>query len=203
MIFAGKTVEEALKKASLELNIASEELFYEVISEKGFAFLSKAEIEVFTIADMLAYGEAYLRKIIEAMNLTVEITSTINHQVFKYELSASNNALLIGNNGATLKAFEVLVRNVIGTKYKKFFQVEVDINGYFKDKIVKLEQFAHKMAREVQRTQMDLKLDPMPNYDRKIIHNALQVYSKVDTKSYGEGRNRHLVIHYIDKNNEN
>lgn len=198
MIFTGKNVEDALNKASKTLKIASEELYYEVVSEKGFAMFSKAEIDVFTIEDMLAYGAAYLKEVIEAMNVNVEIESTIIDNIFKYDLKASNNALLIGNNGATLKAFEMLVRNVIGTKFKKFYQVEVDINGYFAEKIARLEQFAHKMAREVQRTQMDLKLDPMPNYDRKIIHNALQVYSKVDTKSYGEGKTRHLVIHYID-----
>ena len=53
---------------------------------------------------------------------------------------------------------------------------------------------AKKIAREVGRTKIEAKLDPMNSYERRLIHTALADNKYVVTESVGEEPNRCLVI---------
>ena len=53
---------------------------------------------------------------------------------------------------------------------------------------------AKKTAREVVNTKMEVKLDNMNSYERRIIHNTLSDNNKVITISEGEEPNRHIII---------
>ena len=53
---------------------------------------------------------------------------------------------------------------------------------------------AKQIAREVARTKVEAKLDPMNSYERRIIHNILTNNKKVYTESTGEEPNRCVVI---------
>ena len=55
---------------------------------------------------------------------------------------------------------------------------------------------AHRLGRSVQKNRVDVKLDPMPGDERKVIHQALANMNYVRTESSGEGRNRFLTIIY-------
>ena len=68
--FSAKTVEEAINKACEELNVSVEELNYTVLEEKKGLFSKKAEIEVFTLVDVIEYTEEYIKKIITGYELT-------------------------------------------------------------------------------------------------------------------------------------
>ena len=41
---------------------------------------------------------------------------------------------------------------------------------------------------------MEVHLEPMSAYDRRLIHNALTNFKGIKTESEGEGINRHIVI---------
>jgi len=57
-----------------------------------------------------------------------------------------------------------------------------------------LEILATKTAKQVARTRIAAKLEPMNAYERRIIHTKLSDWRDVVTESEGEGHNRHLVI---------
>ena len=50
---------------------------------------------------------------------------------------------------------------------------------------------------------MDIKLDPMNSYDRRVVHNALSGFEYIESTSEGEEPNRYVVIKYKDKNKNN
>ena len=50
------------------------------------------------------------------------------------------------------------------------------------------------MAREVAKTKVPAKLDPMNSYERRIVHNALTNFKGVYTESEGEEPHRYVVI---------
>ena len=49
------------------------------------------------------------------------------------------------------------------------------------------------------KSHVDAELDPMPNDERKVIHQYLQDFKGVTTVSIGEGSKCHLVIKYVDE----
>ena len=54
-----------------------------------------------------------------------------------------------------------------------------------------------RFGKQVQRTKTDIKLDPMPADERKVMHQELAKFNHVKTESHGEGKNRHMVISYV------
>ena len=46
---------------------------------------------------------------------------------------------------------------------------------------------------------MDVKLDPMNSYQRRMVHSLVSNYDNIDTESVGEEPNRCVVIKYIEK----
>lgn len=58
---------------------------------------------------------------------------------------------------------------------------------------------ARRLGKQVLRTKSDIKLDPMPADERKVMHQELSKLEHVKTESHGEGKNRHMVISYVDK----
>ena len=62
----------------------------------------------------------------------------------------------------------------------------------------RLEKLAKTIAKEVQKTKIDVKLDPMNSYERRIIHTVLSEYKNISTESVGEEPNRAIVIKYVE-----
>ncbi|MBR5005393.1 MAG: protein jag, partial [Erysipelotrichaceae bacterium] len=107
-----------------------------------------------------------------------------------------NNAILIGKNGQTLQSINAVVRAAANAEFKRRFRVLVDVNGYKESRYEKVKALAKRIAKTVQRTKDDASLDPMPNDERKAIHQVLADMPHIVTQSEGEGAARHLKIMY-------
>src|SRR5690606_3882923 len=104
------------------------------------------------------------------------------------------NPLLIGNRGRTIEALQTLVRQVISKYSDEHLICTVDVGGYKEKRKLQLEILATKTAKEVARTKIEAKLDPMNSYERRIIHAKLADWRDVYTESVGEEPNRSVVI---------
>ncbi|MFR5081098.1 MAG: protein jag [[Clostridium] innocuum] len=93
-------------------------------------------------------------------------------------------------NGQTLQAINTVLKSAVSGTFKKRISVLVDVNGYKNDKYKKECQLATRVAKSVIRTKTDAILDPMPNDERKAIHNHLSGWKHIKTESEGEGRDR-------------
>ena len=82
--------------------------------------------------------------------------------------------------------------------YKIYPHIVLDVENYKEKQELNLERLAKKLAREVVKTKVDVKLDNMNSYERRIIHNTLGNNKKVSTISEGEEPNRHVVIKYVE-----
>ena len=131
------------------------------------------------------------------MEVTLEIEEEDNN-FYKVILNASNNAILIGKNGMTLQSINTVLKAAVSGNFKKRISVLVDVNGYKEEKYQKECQVASRVAKSVQRTKTDAILDPMPNDERKAIHNHLSGWDHIRTESEGEGKDRRLKICYVD-----
>jgi spoIIIJ-associated protein len=196
--FNAKSVEEALQQASTELGLPVEQINYEVTLEEKRLFSKKVEIVVYDIGDVIAFTEQYLTTIMTDLKLDVAVKSQIEDGVLKIILNTSHNSVLIGRNGQTLQAINMMVRQAVGHKFKKHYRLLVDINQYKNDKYEKLIKMAIRIAKEVQRTKVKAVLDPMSSDERRVIHNALTKFNHVKTESIGQGYKRQITIQYVD-----
>ena len=99
--------------------------------------------------------------------------------------------------GKTLAAFNTIVRAAVNSEFKKRIDVLIDINHYKEDRYAKLRSMAKRIAKQVQRSKVDVELDPMPNDERKVIHKTLNEWHNIKTESEGEAANRHICIRYV------
>lgn len=196
--FTAKTVQDAVNLACQELNVTFDDLNYEVISETKTFFTKRAEIECYTIAMVQEYIEGYVRRFISEMGFEVETVSYLQDGRIYCNINTSNNSILIGKAGVILRAINFIVKNAVSTTYKKRIELSIDINGYKEERYKKVASMARKLGKQVLRTKADIKLDPMPADERKVMHQELAKLDHVKTQSYGEGKNRHMVISYVE-----
>ncbi|MDD8049159.1 MAG: KH domain-containing protein [Thomasclavelia sp.] len=196
--YTGKNEQEAVNSACQDLGVTIDELNYQIVSETKSLFKKEVEISCYTTKMVQEYIENYVRKIISEMDLEVETVSYIQNDRIYCNINSSNNSILIGKGGVILRALTFIVRNAVSTTFKNRMQVSLDINGYKEDRYHKVAAMAKRFGKQVQRTKQEIKLDPMPADERLVMHQELSNYDHVKTESFGEGRNRHIVISYVD-----
>ena len=79
-----------------------------------------------------------------------------------------------------------------------YIKINIDVSNYKIKKLNNLEKEVRKIAKEIIKTKLDVSLDPMNSYERRYIHNIINEYENLKTESIGEGKERHVVIKYIE-----
>ena len=201
--YSGKTVEDALTQASVQLGVTSDQIAYEVI-DKGSAgilgFGSKdATIRVKKkeeATDAKDVAEAFLRDVFATMNLEVIIDSSYDDidKVLNIDLKGPEMGIIIGKRGQTLDSLQYLVNLAVNRKSGDYVRVKIDTEDYRRRRKETLENLAKNVAYRVKRTKKPVSLEAMNPYERRIIHFALQNDSYVSTHSEGEEPYRHVVV---------
>lgn len=198
--FEGKTEEDALNKAMVELNCEENNLLYTTEKVEGKLFKSgKVILTIVKKSDIKSYINDYFKELGSSMNIDIESEVLYKNDSFNVTLLTSNNSLLIGKEGKNLTAIQNLLRQSLKVKTGIVIKVNIDISNYKEKKLKILEREIKKIARDVQKTKVDVSLDPMNSYERRYIHNVLNDYENISTESEGEGKDRHIVIRYVEK----
>ncbi len=194
--YTGKTKEEAIQAAKIDIEETEENLIIKEVSEtKGGLFKSKkVEIEVIERREVVKYIKDYLQKLLKSLGFEANIEIKNKEEVPTYTIYSDNDALLIGKNGKNLKALSIVTSQHLNTELGKTFKFIIDINSYKEKHDKQLEALGRRVAREVAKTGIEVKLDSMNSYERRVIHNALTNNKKVYTESEGEEPNRYIVI---------
>ena len=198
--FTAKTIEEAVKLASSELGIEEDDLVFKVLEEKKGIISKKAVIEVYELTDVIEFAENYIKNVIESLGIGgVSTKTSLEDDIIRIEIDSDHNPILIGKNGVTLQALNEIVRLAVSGKYRRRYRVLLDIGDYKNSKYARVASIARKTAKEVQKSKVDVTLDPMPSDERRIVHNVLTNFSNIKTESSGEGHRRAVTIKYVEK----
>ncbi len=189
--FRANNLDEAMDIAVSRLNIPADKIFLNVL-EEGEDMLIEALVDI----NLALEGRRYLESILNEFDTEykIESKSNVDETEISYNIISSDNSLLIGFKGRTLEAFQNLVRDLLTRYTGKHLIVSVDIGGYREKRKNQLEIVATKTAKEVARTRIEVKLDPMNSFERRIIHAKLSDWRDVSTESEGTGENRAIVI---------
>lgn len=146
------------------------------------------------LTEQAGLAEEFLRGLIGTMGLEAEITASAGREAVRAELFGPELALLIGRHGSTLEALQEVTRAAVQRRYSTRALVNLDIEGYRARRREILERRARSAAAKVRRSGKPQALEPMPAFDRKVVHDALSRFGGVETTSEGEEPNRHIVI---------
>lgn len=192
--FVGKTYEEAVNKAKIELHELEKNLVINVIDEKKTLLSKKCEIEVIEKGEIKNFIKEKLITILREMGYQVEVEIKLEQDIPTYRIYSNNDSLLIGKGGKNLEALQIVLRQIVnietGINYKFF----LDVSDYREKNEQYLENLAKRLAKEVATTKIEVKMDSMNSYERRIVHNVLTNSKKVYTESVGEEPNRCVVI---------
>ncbi|WP_373894382.1 RNA-binding cell elongation regulator Jag/EloR [Virgibacillus natechei] len=195
---SGQTVEEAVQSALEQLDTTSDQVDTEVIDEgkKGLlGFGSKRAIVKVTISrDPVQETADFIKEVTMNMNIDANISTNLEGNHVTFELSGDNIAILIGKRGQTLNALQYLVHLALNKDSEQFYSVTLDAEGYRERRRETLQSLAEKMADKALHLNKKVALEPMPAFERKIIHSALQRHGDVSTYSDGDEPHRHIVI---------
>jgi spoIIIJ-associated protein len=201
MEFKGKTVDDAITAATVELGITSDKLSYEILDEGNPGFLGifnvkPATIRVIMKKSVVEKTQEFCDELFAAMHVEtkVDIKFKEEENTMDIELSGPDMGILIGKRGQTLDALQYLISLFVNKEGESYIRVKLDTENYRERRRVTLEKLAKKIAYTVKRTRKPVSLEPMNPYERRVIHSTLQNDRYVYTKSEGEEPYRKVVI---------
>jgi spoIIIJ-associated protein len=198
--FTGKTVDDAIMEAAIQLETTSDRLQYEVVDKGSSGFLGlgsrPAKIKAYKILNSKERVEEFLADVFEAMQIkvNVNIDEDREEKTMNIDLSGEDMGVLIGKRGQTLDSLQYLASLVVNKGEDDYIRVKVDTENYRKRRQDTLENLARNIAFKVKRTGKAVVLEPMNPNERRMIHSALQGDRYVETHSEGEEPFRKVVI---------
>lgn len=198
--FEGKTKEETLEKCLNELNTTEKKIFIKETESEAKLFKSKKYIlEAIKIEEIIKYIKEYINNIDKSFNINIKSEVTEQDKIIKVILVSENNPILIGKDGKTIESIQTLLRNSIRNQIDMEIKINVDASNYKRKKEESLEREMKKIIKSVLNTHIEVKLDPMNSYNRRIVHNLASKYKNIKTESVGEEPNRCTIIKYEEE----
>ena len=192
--YEGKTYDEVKERALSELKVNEEDLIIINKEEKSSLLKKTAKIEVTTINDVQNYIKETISEILKLMGIETNFEVRRRDKSISIKLFSNNNAILIGKNGRTIGALQTIIRQIVSNQINEKLSILLDVENYKEKKEKNIEYLAKKTAREVAKTKVEVTMDSMNSYERRIVHSVLANDKYVYTESIGEEPNRCVVI---------
>ena len=209
-----KTVDEAIQQALEQLNLTLDEVKVTVLKEGKSGVLGlgaeDAKIRVEPLVPVPAQGDditetakQVLEKLLELMEVDGSVVPQVPPQdegqkeaatPINFDVSGEDLGILIGRRGHTLSCLQYIVRLIVGHQTEAWVPIVIDVEGYKQRRYGALQNLAQRMAEQVKERETPFTLEPMPAYERRIIHLTLADHPDVTTESIGQGESRKVVI---------
>lgn len=199
VITTGKTVEDAILAAAIQLAVQRDKLEIEILEEpvKGLfgVFGGKdAKIRASVIQTMGEKTRYFLEELLKRMGLEAKVDVVESDDLISVEVSGPKMGILIGHRGETLDAVQYLTSLAVNRDSKKYKRIIIDTENYRKKREETLVRLARRLANKVYKTKRRIVLEPMNPFERRVIHATLQKDPHVVTHSEGEEPYRKVVI---------
>jgi len=102
--------------------------------------------------------------------------------------------ILIGRRGQTLASLQYVIRLITYHTTNVKLPIIIDVEGYKRRRCEALKALVLRMAEQVRARRTSFALEPMPAFERRVIHLALLNHPHVTTESTGVGESRKVVI---------
>ena len=195
--YLGKSLEEVEILAVQELGVCKDDMYFDVISEN--ADNNEVQVHVMVDANPVKKGKDFLETFLSNAGISGYVERKMRDNIVEYSITTNDaNAVLIGKNAQTLASLQNVTSLIVNQYFDKETEngliVKVDVGDYRKKRDENLEKMATRVAKEVAKTKIPVKLKYMNSYERKVIHNKLSSWRDVTTHSEGVEPQRYLII---------
>jgi len=195
----GKTIDDAVQSALIELEATREDVDIEVLEEPskgifGFIKVRPARVKVTLKEGPLEKAFSFLKEIVDTIGLKAEINVLEKENAIFINMTGPDLGILIGRRGDTLDSLQYLVNLSINKRLEVRKKIFIDIDGYRNRRERTLQRLANKLAEKARQRGRNVVLEPMSSQERRIIHTALQGRDDIYTYSEGEEPYRKVVI---------
>lgn len=195
----GQNVDVAIEAALHELQTTKENVEVCIIDEgkKGLFGLfgtKPAIVRVQLKIDPITAVKEYLQTLVQHMGVSTTIEVLNKNRVIEINITGENVAKLIGKRGQTLNALQLLTQLAANKLIAQHVTVFINVGHYREQRRQILIKLASRLADQVVKTNKTVKLEPMPSFERKIVHHTLSKDRRVSTYSEGNEPNRYVVI---------
>ena len=207
------TVEEAIQKALEQLNVSRKEVEVTVVKEGRSGILGlgaeEAVVRVRSLvmepeerSEVAEVAKEALESLLVRLGVEASVVSeakppieqgTEASEVITINVTGDDLGILIGRR-QTLAALQHIVRLIVAHQMKARVPIVIDVEGYKQRRYSALQALAWRMAEQVKERKKQFALEPMPAYERRIIHLTLADDPDVTTESTGVGEVRKVVI---------
>jgi spoIIIJ-associated protein len=185
----GATVDEAIERALEDLEEARENVEVEVLEEAPQArvrvtlretYAGNARLAVMALLSKMGIvAQVYVRKVEDPVTI---------------DIAGQDLGVLIGWRGETLRSFQAVVNLIVNEGRSDRRRVIVDVERYRLRREETVREMALRLAQRARRSGERVLMDPMPAYERRIVHVTLDAEPGIRTESQGEEPNRRVVI---------
>ncbi len=140
-----------------------------------------------------ALGEL-LEEVADRLDLDVDIEIEQGDGVLTGRLEGDDVGLFIGRRGQTIDAVQHLAQRIVFPDGPADVRIVIDANGYRERRAETLRADADEAADRAVRSGRAVELDPLPPFERRIVHEHLRERGDVETHSEGDEPHRFLVI---------
>jgi spoIIIJ-associated protein len=194
-----------VSKPAPSVAVATDEITPEESDEEALSLLEdmlvitdESEMDEDAKVGKVVLGELLERMQIRRSEIVVRRAITPapedNSNPWLLDITGPNMNALIGRRGETLNALQYITRLIASRELQHRANIVVDAAGYKARRSKMLHDLAIRMADQAARSQRTVTLEPMPPYERRIIHMALRAREDVQTRSVGEGNSRKVTI---------
>ncbi len=156
--------------------------------DDGDGELAEAELEPVELLEEL------LEEIVDALSLDVDVQVEEHDGVLSGRLEGEDVGLFIGRHGQTIDAVQHLAQRIVFPDGPSSVRVVIDANGYRERRADALRAEADDAADEALSSGKPVELDPLPPFERRIVHEYLRERGDVETHSEGNEPERYLVV---------
>jgi spoIIIJ-associated protein len=153
-------------------------------------------------ADPAEAGRQILSDILELMGIQAEVVVRVGDELAEegepppmvLNITGDDLGILIGRRGETLRTLQYLVRLMVSHQLKQWSNLLVDVENYRIRRRRALDSLANRVADQAAKEGRTQALEPMPAYERRLVHISLRNHPHVTTHSVGEGERRKVTI---------
>jgi spoIIIJ-associated protein len=138
--------------------------------------------------------EDLLEEIADSLRLDVDIEVRKSEGELRGEVEGEDVGLFIGRHGQTIDAVQHLAQRIVFPEGPSSVRIVIDANGYRQRRAEALRAEADDAADDAIRLGRPVELDPLPPFERRIVHEYLRDRGDVSTHSEGDEPERYLVV---------
>ncbi len=136
----------------------------------------------------------YIEGLLDVLDLDGDIDELITNGRPVVEVVGGELQALVGPRGVTLEALQELARLAVFRRTGVPSRLLLDIGGYRARRRNELAAVARNAIERVREHGEPVKLEPMSAFERKCVHDVINVTEGVVSESEGEEPNRRIVV---------